>query len=181
MPGAYSLSAMFVDIDNDGEWIGTNQMLRVAQLVIINGRELLLVLGNLDLAISGDFYTSRLYWGTVNGTFVDGTTDAGVGLEENGMGSTIGDFDNDGHQDWFVTSIYICEEYRKPYFEAYGPGGGMIFGYTGNRLYKNNGQRKFTDKTDDAGVRPGGWAWGAAFLDFNNDGYQDIVMTNGTS
>ena len=32
-----------------------------------------------------------------------------------------------------------------------------------------------------AGVQDGGWGWGAAFLDFNNDGYQDIVMTNGTS
>ena len=107
------------------------------------------------MAITGDFFTSRLYWGTENGTFTDGTKGAGVGLEENGMGSTIADFDNDGRQDWFVTSIYMSEEYSKPYIEAYGKGGGMIFGYTGNRMYKYEGQRKFTDETDNTGVRPG--------------------------
>ena len=111
--------------------------------------------GNLDLAVSGDFFTSRLYWGTENGTFTDGTERAGVGLEENGMGSTIADFDNDGRQDWFVTSIYTSKEYREPYIEAYGQGGGMIFGYTGNRMYKYEGDRKFTDETDSTGVRPG--------------------------
>ena len=95
------------------------------------------------------------------------------------MGSTVADFDNDGRQDWFVTSIYMSEKYRKPYFEAYGKGGGMIFGYTGNRLYKNRGDRKFTDETDLSGLRPGWWAWGAAFFDFDNDGDLDVIHTNG--
>lgn len=118
-------------------------------------KAIIFLLGNLDLVISGDFFTSRLYWGTAEGKFVDSTKKAGVGLEENGMGSTIADFDNDGLQDWFVTSIYISEKYRKPYFEAYGPGGGMIFGYTGNRMYRNQGHRRFSDETDQTGVRPG--------------------------
>lgn len=107
------------------------------------------------MAITGDFFTSRLYWGSENGTFVDGTKRSGVGLEENGMGSTVADYNNDGKQDWFVTSIYMSEKYRKPYIEAYGQGGGMIFGYTGNRMYKYEGKRKFKDETDITGVRPG--------------------------
>ena len=71
------------------------------------------------------------------------------------MGSTVADYNNDGKQDWFVTSIYMSEKYRKPYIEAYGQGGGMIFGYTGNRMYKYEGKRKFKDETDITGVRPG--------------------------
>lgn len=110
---------------------------------------------------------------------MDGTQKAGVGLDENGMGSTIADFDNDGRQDWFVTSIYMSEEYRKPYIEAYGAGGGMIFGYTGSRMYKYDGDRKFTDETENTGVRQGGWGWGAAFFDYDNDGDLDLIHTNG--
>jgi hypothetical protein len=54
-----------------------------------------------------------------------------------------------------------------------------VWGYTGNRLYRNDGLRRFSDATDGAGVRDGGWGWGAVFLDLDNDGDQDLVMTNG--
>jgi len=124
-----------------------------------------------DLVIAGDFGSSKLFWNNGDGTFEDGTVAAGVGTDENGMGSTIGDIDGDGDLDWFVTSIwdpnFTCE------FQS------CNWGYSGNRLYRNEGNRSFSDATDLAGVREGDWGWGAAFIDFDNDADLDVVMTNG--
>lgn len=122
--------------------------------------------GYLDLAIAGDFGTSRLFWGGASG-FSDGTALAGVGTDENGMGSAFGDFDGDGRLDWFVTSIYDTD-YDGPYW-----------GSSGNRLWRYAGARSFSDVTDVAGVRNGGWGWGAAGFDYDLDGDLDLVMTNG--
>ena len=116
-----------------------------------------------DLAIAADFEESVLFWNNGDGTFTNGTRDAGVSMEDNGMGATTGDFNGDGLLDWFVTSIY----------EA-----GTSW-YTGNRLYYNNGDRTFDEVTDAAGVRNGFWGWGATGLDFDNDGDLDLLETNG--
>lgn len=118
-----------------------------------------------DLVISSDFNTSQCYLNQQGNQFLN-TTDETVITDENGMGSAIGDFDNDGDMDWFVTSIY----YDKP-----NPG----WGITGNRLYRNDGTGQFTDVTDTAGVREGFWGWGACMEDFNNDGLLDIYHVNG--
>lgn len=126
--------------------------------------------GVADLVIASDFGTSRLLWGDGDGTFTEGTAAAGVGTDENGMGSTIGDYDGDGRLDWFVTSIHDDE------------GACTLdcnWGGTGNRLYRNNGDRTFSDTTDTAGVREGGWGWGTSFADFDNDADLDLAMTNG--
>jgi hypothetical protein len=124
-----------------------------------------------DLAVAADFLTSRLFWNDGDGTFTDGTTAAGVGTDENGMGSTFGDIDGDGDLDWFVSSIFDPD--------ATCSSGNCVWGDTGNRLYRNEGGRVFSDATDAAGVRDGAWGWGAVFLDFDNDGDLDLVMTNG--
>ncbi|MEM7413832.1 MAG: CRTAC1 family protein [Myxococcota bacterium] len=122
-----------------------------------------------DLAVAADFGTSRLFWNRGDGSFDDGTLASGVGTDENGMGSTIGDFDGDGWLDWFVTSIWedvpSCPDCN--------------WGTTGNRLYRNEGNRRFSDATDAAGVRAGFWGWGAAAFDYDNDGDLDLAMTNG--
>ncbi len=145
MGDVYAFGSSFSDLDNDG-WP--------------------------DLAVTADFGTSRLYWNNGDGTFSDGTSDAAVGTDENGMGSSIADIDGDGDLDWFITSIYdpqgSCED-----------GAGCSWGYTGNRLFRNDGDRRFVDITDEAGVRDGGWGWGGAMFDFDNDGDLDLGMTNG--
>ncbi|MCB9750837.1 MAG: CRTAC1 family protein [Myxococcales bacterium] len=114
-----------------------------------------------ELLIAADFSTSRLFWNNGDGTFTDGTLDAGVGTDENGMGAAVGDFDNDADLDWLVTSI------------------SGVAGKTGNHLYRYEGARLFSDATDFAGVREGDWGWGVAFLDHDLDGDLDVVMTNG--
>jgi len=120
---------------------------------------------DLDILVSSDFETSQVL-SNQNGVFSDITTDAIS--DENGMGSAIGDYDNDGDLDWFVTSIWNPVENK-----------GYLGGETGNRLYNNDGTGVFSDVTDIAGVRKGFWGWGACFADFNKDGWMDLFHTNG--
>ncbi|MEE8523877.1 MAG: VCBS repeat-containing protein, partial [Thermoanaerobaculia bacterium] len=118
-----------------------------------------------DLLVSGDFGTSQVFRNRGDGTFAVATT--GVISDENGMGSAVGDVDNDGDLDWFVSSIWDPD----------GIADGN-WGITGNRLYRNNGDWSgsnfgFEDATDGAGVRQGYWGWGSCFADFDNDGWLD--------
>ena len=123
--------------------------------------------GHLDLAFSADFHTSQLFWNNGDGTFTDGTLSAGVGTDYNGMGSTFGDYDGDGDLDWFITNITA-----DPTQPPTGFGGW-------NRLYRNDGNRQFTDVTQAAGVRDSRWSWGTTFFDYDNDGDVDLIATNG--
>lgn len=122
--------------------------------------------GHLDLPIASDFETSQLFWSNGDGTFTDGTLSSGVGTDYNGMGSTFGDYDGDGDLDWFITNITAPPEFP--------------FGFGGwNRLYRNDGNRQFTDVTQEAGVRDSRWSWGTSFFDYDNDGDLDLIATNG--
>lgn len=141
---AWSMGAQFADLDGDG-WQ--------------------------DLAVTSDYGTSRLFWNDGDGTFTDGTEAAGVGTDENGMGSAIADVDGDGRPDWFVTGIYSDRDFCS--------NAGCGFGRSGNRLFHNEGNRRFTDVTNAAGVRDAGWAWGAAFLDIGNRGHLDLITAAG--
>jgi hypothetical protein len=143
--GVYSFTSAFTDLDADG-WP--------------------------DLAVAADFGASRLFWNNGDGSFVDGTEAAGVGTDENGMGSALGDWDMDGDIDWFVSSISCSEP-----CPAASPETGV--GVSGNRLYENLGGRRFLDATDAANVRQGYWGWGAQFFDYDNDRDLDLIMTNG--
>ncbi len=120
-----------------------------------------------ELVVAADFGTSRYFVNNTDGTFT-ALSDTGTCTDENGMGSAIADYDNDGDLDWFVTAIFDDDGTIE---------GG--WGITGNRLYQNQGGHLYTDVTDLAGVRNGDWGWGASFADFNHDGCLDLVMTNG--
>lgn len=122
--------------------------------------------GWLDILVAADFNHSEILINQGDGTFVE-TTNAVIS-DENGMGAAVGDFDNDGDMDWFVSSIWDPDGI---------PNGN--WGITGNRLYRNQGDGTFEDVTDLAGVRRGYWGWGSSFQDFNNDGWLDIFHVNG--
>ncbi len=115
-----------------------------------------------DLLITSDFGTSKVFLNNGDKTFSNITNE--VITDENGMGSAVGDFDNDMDLDWFVSSISGSE---------------ILEDKTGNRLYRNKGDGTFEDATDFAGVREGFWGWGSCMADFNNDGNLDIFHVNG--
>ncbi|HMB69666.1 MAG TPA: FG-GAP-like repeat-containing protein [bacterium] len=115
-----------------------------------------------DFVCASDYNTSHVYLNDGDGTFTD-VTDTTVINDDNGMGSTVADYDRDGDLDWFVTSIYDSGGVPK----------------NGNRMYRNLGDGTFEDATDHAGVRDGLWGWAATFQDFNNDGWLDIFHVNG--
>jgi hypothetical protein len=97
-------------------------------------------------------YWNRLFHQKSDGTFEDVTEKAGLQGAGYGMGVAVGDYDNDGFEDLFVT------------------------GYGGNHLYHNNGDGTFTDVTDKAGVSGGGWSTSAAWVDLDGDGLLDLIV-----
>ncbi|MGI9071230.1 MAG: CRTAC1 family protein [Bryobacteraceae bacterium] len=97
-------------------------------------------------------YWNRLYRNTGHGAFVDVTQRAGLKGEGYGMGVAVGDYDNDGRPDLYVT------------------------GFRHNHLYHNQGDGTFEDVTDRAGVGGSGWSTGAAFFDYDGDGRLDLVV-----
>lgn len=101
-------------------------------------------------------FWNRLYHQDEDGTFSDVTERAGLtGMPQNryGMGAAVGDYDNDGFQDLYVTN------------------------YGANTLYHNEGDGTFTDVTTRAGVPAGGWSASAGFFDYDNDGQLDLFVT----
>jgi hypothetical protein len=110
---------------------------------------------SVDMALSGKKARSALYHNNHDGTFTDVTDKAGVGYPCWAMGATVGDYNNDGWPDLLVTCF-----------------GGVV-------LYRNNGDGTFTDVTKQAGLsNDSGWATGAAFGDYDGDGWVDLFVSH---
>jgi hypothetical protein len=139
LPETMGPGCAFLDYDNDG-WM---------DIFLVNSGP-------------SDFYTpskplrNALYKNNRDGTFTDVTEKAGVGFGSFGMGCAVGDYDNDGFQDIFVTA------YGRPI------------------LYKNNGDGTFTDVSEKAGlgakVFDNHWTTSAVWFDFDNDGRLDLFV-----
>jgi len=127
------------DYDNDG-W---------PDIFIVNGT-------SLDAPASGKLPTSHLYHNNHDGTFTDVTKKAGLTHSGWGQGVCVGDYDNDGWEDLYVTY------------------------YGKNILYHNNGDGSFTEVSEKAGVAGSGKAWGngCAFVDYDRDGHLDLMVAN---
>ena len=95
-----------------------------------------------------------LYRNNHDGTFTDVTQQAGLTKPCFGMGGAVGDYNNDGWPDLYLTCL------------------------GGNILYRNNGNGTFTDVTAKAGVADGRWSTGASFGDYDGDGYLDLMVDN---
>jgi enediyne biosynthesis protein E4 len=143
MPGGVAL----LDYNNDG----------LLDIFLVNGGRI-----TSPMTLPDNFdrhdprYWNRLYRQNRDGSFTDVTEQAGlanVGDGNYGMGVAVGDYDNDGYPDLYVTN------------------------YGKNILYHNNGDGTFTDVTAKAGVEAGGWSVSAGFFDYDNDGKLDLFVT----
>jgi hypothetical protein len=114
-----------------------------------------------DVYVAADYGTDRLFMNQGAGRFTDATRDA-IGFDtKKGMNAEVADYDNDGWLDIFVTNIH--DEYMKECA----------------MLWHNNGDGTFTDLSKETGTCDTLWGWAAKFADFDNDGWQDLFVTNG--
>jgi len=119
---------------------------------------------DLDLLVVNDSTPKQLYINK-NGTFEETGYPSGIALNENGreqagMGLAVGDYDNDGRVDFHITN----------------------FSDDSNVLYRNDGDTNFTDLSFQAGLGEPTipfLGWGTAFVDFDNDGWKDLIVANG--
>ena len=110
---------------------------------------------SVDMALHGVKARSALYHNNRDGTFTDVTDKAGVGYPCWAMGAAVGDYNNDGRPDLLVTCL-----------------NGVV-------LYRNNGDGTFTDVTKQSGLgSDAGWATGAAFGDYDSDGWADLFVSH---
>ncbi|MBI2516842.1 MAG: VCBS repeat-containing protein [Opitutae bacterium] len=122
-----------------------------------------------DSFLAGDFGTSQMWWNNGDGTFFHGSATSNIQNGSDSMGVTLLDYDGDGRIDIFVSAITLTNESSVDQR-------GFI---SDNRLFRNLGGRRFTDVSSSVGVKLSGWGWGAQALDVNNDGWPDLVVTNG--
>ena len=147
-PKKYLLEAMgsgvaLFDFDNDGR----------LDLFLANGAPLADPTSKGTIpAKNGPRYWNRLFHQNADGTFEDVTEKAGVKGKYYSTGVAVGDYDNDGREDLFVS------------------------GYGASILYHNNGDGTFTDVTTQAGVAGSGWATSASWVDYDNDGLLDLIV-----
>ena len=152
--GRWSYAVQFADLDGDGDQ---------------------------DLYVANDYGENALYLNQ-GGRFVDAALERGVLDPGNGMGVSFGDHDNDGDLDLHVTNMSSTAGNRilKRLFPESNPHGETLAKLAaGNSLYENTGDGSFWNITKHVGGFSAGWSWGGGFIDFNNDGWEDLYSPNG--
>jgi hypothetical protein len=135
LPETLGAGCAFFDADGDG-W---------QDILLINGK---------DFTPTGRRSRAALYRNNHNGTFTDITAGSGLDVEMYGMGVAIGDYDNDGRDDVYITAL------------------------GGDHLFHNEGGGKFKDVTKDSGIKNDSFGTSAAWLDYDRDGKLDLFVAN---
>jgi hypothetical protein len=135
LPETMGAGCAFFDADGDG-WL---------DVLLINGR---------DWTPRGRRTTATLYRNSHDGTFADTTRGSGLDIEIYGLGVAIGDYDNDGREDVYITAL------------------------GGDHLFHNDGGGHFRDVTRESGAINDGFASSAAWFDYDRDGKLDLYVAN---
>jgi len=137
--------------------------------------------GRQDLYVANDFGENALYINQ-GGKFEDRARDLGTVDPGNGMGVSISDYNNDGNFDLLVTNMSSTAGNRilNRLYPDTRPGDHILRKISaGSNLYRGNDDGTFTDVTQEAGPFSLGWSWGGLFMDFDNDGWEDIYISSG--
>src|SRR5882762_3896139 len=141
--------------------------------------------GRPDLYVANDFGRSNLYRNNGDGTFTAVAADSHVDDAGAGMSACCFDFDSDGNQDIYVANMWSAAGLRvsqqKRFHEKDPENIRTLYRQhaRGNSLYRNLGNGKFKNVSDQAGVAMGRWAWSSDAWDFDHDGYPDLYVVNG--
>ena len=135
LPETLGAGCAFLDIDGDG-W---------PDILLLNGK---------DWTPRGHRTVAALYRNNRNGSFTDVTAGSGLDIEMYAMGVAVGDYDNDGHDDVYITAL------------------------DGDHLFHNQGNGKFTDVTKEAQIHNADFGTSAAWLDYDRDGKLDLFVAN---
>ncbi len=117
--------------------------------------------GDLDVFVAHDFSPNSMLDNDGTGSFIDTAAVLGLDSAFNEMGATLGDCDNDGDLDLYVTNLYGVAEHN-------------VF------FTKSNVGIGYDEESVALGVDNGGWGWGTVFVDYDNDGRLDLAEVNGS-
>jgi hypothetical protein len=134
LPETMGSGVAFLDADGDGK----------PDILFVNGRDW----------TGSRVTTAAFYRNNGNGTFTDATRGSGFDIAIHGMGVAVGDYDNDGRDDVYITAV------------------------EGDHLFHNEGSGKFRDVTKDAGIQNSRFGSSAAWFDYDRDGKLDLVVGN---
>ncbi len=140
--------------------------------------------GDQDLYVANDYGRNCLYRND-GGTFAEVAADLGVEDTSSGMSVSWSDFNHDGVMDLYTSNMFSSAGNRITYQEQFQAGQPEAvraqFQHIalGNTLFEGTRDGSFKDVSVDAGVTLGRWAWCSRFVDFNNDGWDDLLVANG--